>query len=237
MENNIDDKKTEASITSTPASAESPAHTAGGNKTSFMDGVKVSCVNPWAMTLALFFGWSTFFAACSGFASKWFVNLPIFRIFLGANAGIVDTTLVASLMSIALAVVALITLKKAISDDSVKDTWKKISNFFIVVTAVYVVDMVAIIIYSLMALGIKGVQGQLWLSNFLPTIIMSIGSAAIAIISRVIAKGKSDLMKVICISAIVIATLAFIISFSQIRVSFYGNGGYSQVYELYDALR
>jgi len=197
-------------------------------------------LNAWATAGATFFGWATIFVAIAGFTKKWHFSMPLLSNFLSAaNTGEVPSSLIMAIAALACSIFAIVTIGKITDADALKKTWRHIASVFLALTLIYVLDMVAIILYSLMSLGRKSFsQGQLWLSSFLPTLILCVGSTAMYFVARAIVAGKTSLLRLLSIIAVAIASIAFVLVFIQQMVSFYGksstSGRYNSLYDLFD---
>ena len=184
----------------------------------------MAVVNAVATSFALFFGFATIFAAISDFTkSKWTFNLPSIARLFGSNTGPVSQTLIIALISLAASIVALITISKITDASSLKKAWSCIAKIFLGVGILYVVNMVAILIYSLLSLGreISGLQGELWGSNFVSCLIMGAASFAMFYFSNQIAAGKTAVLRIFSFVAIGIASVATALVLIQHLVTFY----------------
>ena len=194
-------------------------------------------LNAWSIALATFFGYATIFVAIAGFTKKWNFSLPFFTRLLGSNVGMVSTALITAIVTLVLAIFALATMNKLTDKEVVKKSWRNIAIFFLAITAVYAIDIVAIIMSSILMIGVRGVQGQLWLSNFLPTLILAGGSVGMFFIAKAISQGKASLIRAFAIVAVSLAGTALLLVIVQQLVAFYGkSSGYSAYRELYDSL-
>ena len=194
-------------------------------------------MNAWAIAGATFFGFCAIFVAIAGFTKgKWIFSFPIFTAILGVNAtSFVSTALLVALFAVLFGVFAIITINKITDAETTKKTWACIAKTFLAFAVVYAVDMVGIIIYSLMSIGRKHYdQGPLWLSSFLPTVILFGGALGMHFIARAIAHGKTGLLRVMSIVAVCIAGVALILVFIQSMVSFYGKSSKSSYEDLLD---
>ena len=188
-----------------------------------MPAASLAKMNAWAIAGATFFGYCAIFSAIAGFTKgKWTFALPFFSRFFGSNAG-VPSLILAVLFAVLFAVFALVTINKITDAETTKKTWGCISKTFLAFCVVYVIDMVGIVIYSLLSLGRKYFdQGDLWLSSFLPTVILCAGSLGMFFIAKAIAAGKMSMLRMMSFIAIGIASAAFILVFIQTLVNFYG---------------
>ena len=196
----------------------------------------LSAANAWAIALSLFFGYSAIFSAIAGFTKKWIFSIPFFGRFMGTNVA-VPTLFLTVLFAVTFGIFGLVTLGKVTDAEATKKSWNNISKLFLGFVFVYVIDMVAIAIYSLISIG-RGKsfdQGALWLNSFLPTLISTVGAGAIWLIGKQIAAGKTAVLRVVSIVAAGVAVVAFILVFVQMLVKFYGkSNSYYDDYDDYD---
>ena len=179
-------------------------------------------MNAWAIAGATFFGFCAIFVAIAGFTKEWSFAFPVFSFLLGANAGI-STSLLVSLFALLFGIFVIVTINKVTDAETTKKTWGCIAKVFFAFMVVYAVDMIGIIIYSLMSIGRRNYdQGTLWLSSFLPTVILFGGATGMHFIAKAISNGKTSLLRIMSIVAVCIAGVAFILVFIQTMVSFYG---------------
>ena len=184
---------------------------------------KLATVNAFAIALAMFLGYCTIFAAISGFTKKWDFAIPFFGRFMGTNAA-VPTSLLAALFAVVFAIFGFVSLGKVTDAEATKKSWDLVSKVFFGFVIVYIVDMIAIVIYSLLSIG-RGKsfdQGNFWLDSFLSTVICCVGAGVMAYIGKQIAAGKTSLLRIASLAATALAIIGFIIVFIQILVNFYG---------------
>ena len=185
---------------------------------------KLATVNAFAIALAMFLGYCTIFAAISGFTKKWDFAIPFFGRFMGTNAA-VPTSLLAALFAVVFAIFGFVSLGKVTDAEATKKSWDLVSKVFFGFVIVYIVDMIAIVIYSLLSIG-RGKsfdQGNFWLDSFLSTVICCVGAGVMAYIGKQIAAGKTSLLRIASLAATALAIIGFIIVFIQILVNFYGD--------------
>ena len=184
---------------------------------------KLATINAFAIALAMFLGYCTIFAAISGFTKKWDFAIPFFGRFMGTNAA-VPTSLLAALFAVVFAIFGFVSLGKVTDAEATKKSWDLVSKVFFGFVIVYIVDMIAIVIYSLLSIG-RGKsfdQGNFWLDSFLSTVICCVGAGVMAYIGKQIAAGKTSLLRIASLAATALAIIGFIIVFIQILVNFYG---------------
>ena len=184
---------------------------------------KLATVNAFAIALAMFLGYCAIFAAISGFTKKWDFAIPFFGRFMGTNAA-VPTSLLAALFAVVFAIFGFVSLGKVTDAEATKKSWDLVSKVFFGFVIVYIVDMIAIVIYSLLSIG-RGKsfdQGNFWLDSFLSTVICCVGAGVMAYIGKQIAAGKTSLLRIASLAATALAIIGFIIVFIQILVNFYG---------------
>ena len=183
-------------------------------------------LNAWAIALATFFGYATIFSCIAKFTNSWHFELPAITALFGSNIkDVVEPTLITSLASLIFAFFGIITLGKITDANALKKAWGCIAKVFLAIVIIYLIDMLAIAIYSLMSLGRTEQsldQGQLWLSHFLPTVILCIGALCIFAMARHISQGKTALLRILSVVTVIIASSALIIVFVQQMIMFYG---------------
>ena len=187
----------------------------------FIAGLNAVCIS-----LAVFFGWMTIFAAIAGFTKKgWGVGIPLVGTILGANTDQMSIAFVAGFLSVLLAVAGLITARKITDINAMKDSWKMVRNLFVVIAGIEVLKMLCLAIYSLLGIGEKsGVeQGYLWLNGFLSNTLAAIAAGAIVFIAHAIAQGKTQVLSIMRFVALGIAGVACILVFISTLIGFYGN--------------
>lgn len=184
---------------------------------------KFTLFNTLGVVAGLTLGYTSIFAAIAGFTKgKWGFNLPIFHILFGSNLADVSSGLVAALLAILAGVVGLLTMKRLTDAEGVKSAWLQVSRIFMIATAIYLIDLVAIAIYSLLSLGRSYYnQGYLWLNGFLSTTLLALGAAAISVLAKKIADGKIEILRILGFVAMGLASLAMLLTFVQILVGFY----------------
>ena len=185
-------------------------------------GDKVAGINAFAISFAVFFGAMTIFSAIAGFTKgDWSFGIP----FMGAafaNVGLAST-LITGLLAVVFAVIGLVTIGKITDRESLTKSWNAISKVFFVLTCIYVMSMVGIALYSLFALGKKGLDhGDLWLSSFLPNFITAVVAGVMAYMSKMIAGGKTAVLRALSIVAIGVASIGLVLVIVQTLVGFYG---------------
>ena len=201
---------------------------------------KLATINAFAIALAMFLGYCAIFAAISGFTKKWNFAIPFFGRFMGTNAG-VPISLLTALFAVIFAIFGFVSLGKVTDAEATKKSWNLVSKVFFGFVIVYVVDMVAIAVYSLLSIG-RGKyfdQGNFWLDSFLSTVICCAGAGVMAYMGKQIAVGKTSLLRIASLIATALAIIGFIIVFIQILVDFYGDkskGSYDSYREATDSL-
>jgi len=197
---------------------------------------KLAALNAFSIALACFLGYCAIFAAISGFTKKWDFAIPFFGRFMGTNAA-VPTSLLAALFAVVFAIFGFITLGKVTDAEATKKSWHLVSKVFLGFVLVYIVDMVAIAIYSLLSIG-RGTrfdQGDFWLDSFLSTLICCVGAGVMVGIGKQIAVGKTALLRIVSLVTSALAVIGFIIIFVQILVSFYGDNNKSNYDSYHEA--
>lgn len=193
------------------------------------DNKIIATVNAVSMTLASFLGWMTIFSAIASFTKKgWGIDIPLIGWIFGDNFGsfggnVSIYLLGTGLLTVAFAVIGLITARKITDINAMKSSWKCVRNFFAVVAAIEIFKMLTLAIYALCGLGKKaGVdQGYLWLNGFLSNTLAALGAAAMVFIANAIAAGKTQVLSIMRFIALGIAGVALIITVIATFVGFY----------------
>lgn len=202
-----------------------------------VSGSTIAKLNSWAIAGAIFFGYATIFAAIAAFTKKWSFGIPFIGVIFGNNTGSVSLMLLTALATVALSVFAIVTIGKITDAEALKKSWHCIANTFLGIAVVYVIDMIGIIMYSLMSIGRKSFdQGDLWLSSFLPCVILCAGAVAMHFIAKSIAAGKTAILRVLSIVAISVAAVALVLVFIAHMVNFYGKSSTKSYSDYYNSL-
>lgn len=191
----------------------------------------LTTLNAISMTLGSLFGVFAIFKAIADFTNgKWLFSVPFFGIFNESPS----STLYFSVTAVLLVVVALITSKKITDAKAVGEAHKTMAQIFYVIAALIGASLIAIILYSLFALGVKNVdQGSLWLDSFLPAFILTGAVFVVALISSKIASGKIALASILKFISIGAASLGLILAVVSTLVGFYGKTVSSSPYDDY----
>lgn len=200
-----------------------------------MPKVKISSkamahINAFTIALSIFFGGSAIFAAIAGFTKgEWDFSVPFIGSFLGGNTYPGSSLFMTAFLVLALAIIGMLTLRKVTSLDDMKAAWKKVAAIFAVITAIFLVEVVATAIYSLCGVGQKsGVsQKYLWLSSFLPILINGLIAFGVTFMAKQIAAGKAQVLRIASYIALGVAALAFILVIVYTFVDFYSKKTYA----------
>ena len=200
-------------------------------------GGQIARFNAFALSFAAFFGVMTIFSAISGLTqSEWSFRPPLIDI-LFANISSIPETFVMALLALAFGVIGLLTINKITDADALKKSWQCVAKVFCALGIVYLVCMVAIALYSLMGLGRKsGLDHEyLWLSNFIPNLIMALTAGGIFFVAKSIVEGKTVLLRLLAIVATAISAIGLALTLIQIFTNFYGES--HTIYDdIYDSL-
>lgn len=207
-----------------------------------IDGKKVAYFNTFALSFATFFGVALIFNAIGSLISTqtkgyWHFGIPFAGLFTGWDLSAVPTVIILALMTLVCGIAGLVTVNKITDADALKKAWCCNAKVFFGLTALYVLAMVATCLYSLCSIkkGAGSMQKNLWLSGFIPTLVMGGVSFFIAFMSKSIAAGKTALVRVMSYIALSIASLAFVMVFIDHFVEYYSKKGSS--YSDYDDLQ
>ena len=200
----------------------------------------LACANAWAIALACFFGFAGIFASIAAFTTigkdgAWSFNMPIFTGLLGSNVISVlsltgtGLTLLGTLLALVAGIVGIVTLSRVTDGEALKKSWDCIAKTFFAILFVYIVDLVCLVLYSLITIGIskeygyKTLQKNIWLNSFLPTFIMAAGVCAMAFIAKSIADGKTANARLASFIGVGLGALSFILCFIATMVTLYGD--------------
>lgn len=200
-------------------------------------GDKAAGINAFAISFAVFFGAMAIFSAIAGFTKgDWTFNIPLIGAAF-ANVGLASA-LITGLLAVVFAVIGLMTIGKITDKAALVKSWTMVSKVFFVLTCIYVVSMVGLALYSLFALGKKGLDhGDLWLSSFLPNLITALVAGVMAYLAKMIAAGKTATLRMLSAVATGIASVGLILVIIQTLVGFYGgtssssSSGYGDYYQ------
>ncbi len=208
---------------------------------------KLANINAFASAFAIFFGIAAIFSAIAGFTKgKWSVGVPFIGIFF-SNASLVSNLVLTAIFALCAGIIAIMTVHKLTDAESVKKAYGKVACVTLGIAAFFAIEMVATAIYSLMTIGANKTvnQGTLWLSNFLPQLIMCANAVLVCFLAKQIAAGKTEMLRLVNYLALGIAILAFLLVFIQSMVNLYGkkssssyldDSDYSSITDLYKSL-
>lgn len=196
-----------------------------------VDHKSLAGVNAWSIALACFFGFAGVFAAIAAFTVKaktpWSFSMPVLTGLLGANTvGTVSMLLLGTLFALVMGIIGIVTIGKVTDGEALKKNWGCIAKTLFAIVLIYAIDLVALILYSLISIGIsKGtkLQRNIWLNSFLPTFIMALGTCAMAFIAKSIAGGKMENARLASFIGIGLGAVSFVLSFIAIMVTLYGD--------------
>ncbi len=191
-------------------------------------------LNTWAIALSSFLGFFLIFAAISSFTKEWAFMPALKQIipFGATNSTLamsVPYTLFLALAALGFGLYGIITISKITDAEALKKAWKNVSKLMFSFVAIYTVYLVALIIGSLVLIGVSGktyykdTQKIVWLYQFLPSFLMCLAAGGIAFLAKTIADGKTANARVASFIGIGISAVAFILMFIALMVSIYGN--------------
>jgi hypothetical protein len=129
----------------------------------------------------------------------------------------------AAIVAAALVLVASITAKKITEKENLKKGYSIAAAAMTVVAAIAAVSAVAIIPFALFAIGAGGsIQKDLWLNNFVPTLISAVVAAATVIVFKKLRDGMPKLMQFVTYGVLGLAGVALILTIIGVFVGFYG---------------
>ncbi|MBQ8157156.1 hypothetical protein IJ102_02085 [Candidatus Saccharibacteria bacterium] len=209
-----------------------------------IDNKKLAGINAFTTAFATFFGFTAIMAAISSFTKgDWSFNVPFVGTFLGSNLGQVSTVLVVALLALVCAIIGLMTVRKITNLEAMKKSWHCVSKVFLVFAAIFCVNLIGVMLYSLLSLGRKSTevsQATLWGSNFVANLILMAASCAMYFVSTKIAHGETKYLSVLRFVAIAVAVVAVVIVVVSLLVGFYAKGSsssYDSMNDVYDYFR
>ena len=188
-----------------------------------IDGKKVAYWNTFAISFATFFGVALIFNAIASIITnqtkgEWYFGIPFSGLFTSWDIAYgLSSTLILAAIALGLGIFAVATVNKITDAEALKKAWKCNAKVFGVLTGLYALSLCLTCLYSLMNIkkGAGDFQVDLWLSGFLPTLIMGGVSGFIFAMSWQIAKGKTALVRVMSFVAVSVASLAFAMVFIE----------------------
>ena len=184
---------------------------------------KAAATSAFMLSLATFFGFLTIFAAIASFTDgDWFFGIPIVSIFF-ANTPLYLNELFTALASILFSIIGLKTLTQITSKNDLVKPWQCVAKIFMFLTAIYVIMLVAIALFSLMGVGKdSGVPHRtLWLNGFLPEFITTFAAAIVCYFAKQIAAGKTIILRNLSFFTVGIASIGFILTIISTLVTLY----------------
>jgi hypothetical protein len=196
----------------------------------------LATINAFSIAFATFFSVNSIFGAIANFTKgEWTFSIPV----IGQFSVVKDssTLFMTAFIAVVFALVGLLTLKKITDAEILKKAYTKISSFFAIISVILTSIAAGTIIYALLALGEKsGVdQGDLWLSGFLPALILAATSVAVTVLTAKIASGKTALLRVLSLIALCVAAVGFILVVISTLVNFYAekSSPYQKEYDIF----
>ncbi|MDR2336799.1 MAG: hypothetical protein LBE03_01705 [Candidatus Nomurabacteria bacterium] len=198
----------------------------------------LATLNAFSIAFSVFFGAISIFGAIADFAEKWSFGIPVIGSF--NITGIVPTVFITAFMAVVFGVIGLLTVRKITDAEALKASYGKAAGFFTILSIIFTSIVVATIFYALFALGKKSgvVQKDLWLSGFLPALLVAITSITSTIFTKQVAAGKTALLRIFSFVALGVAGIGFILVIISTLVGFYGESSSSYDYDdIYDTYR
>ena len=190
--------------------------------TSKLSQESVTSVNGAALAIASLFSVISMFAAIASFTKgEWIFRIPLMGTLSVTGA---DTLFVTSVVALVFSVISLISVRKITDAEQLKKTYSTWANVYSVLSVVFVSAVIATILYALFTIGSKSVeQKDLWLSGFLPALIIAGVSVGMTFVFKTVAKGKTTMLSMINFIIVGIATLGLLLTTISIFVNHYGN--------------
>lgn len=190
-----------------------------------VDGSKIAYVNAFATAGAIFFGVAAIFNAIAGFTKgKWIFEIPFDNI-LGSFSNSMYSYFFMGILTFVLGLVSFLTVGKITDAGAITKAWKFIFKVNLVLLVLFAIDMISMILTSLIGIGktssVYQSQGTLWLSGFLPTVIMALVAGVIAFVAKSIASGKTQLLRIMTLVALGVGSVAMIMVFISQIVGMY----------------
>lgn len=204
-----------------------------------IDGRKVAYWNAFAISFATFFGTALIFNAIASIITnqtkgEWYFGIPFSGLFTSWDITYgLPSSLILAAIALGLGIFSVVSVNKITDADALKKAWKCNAKIFGVLTGLYALSLCLTCLYSLMNIkkGAGDFQGQLWLSGFLPTLIMGGVSGFIFAMSVSIAKGKTALVRVMSFIAVSVAALAIALVFTERMIVIHSKKSASSVLE------
>jgi len=190
------------------------------------DAKTLAALNTWSLAAAIFIGFAGMFSAISLFTKgDWVFTPAISDIFLSGNSSIAPFALLCTLGATALGLFGILTIGKITDADALKKNWKHVFHVCLFLLGFYVLHLVVLILEALIMIGKSSgtrIQKTIWLNGFLPSIIMALGTGALAFLARTIAGGKIANARIASFLGIGFGGVAFILAFIATMVLIYG---------------
>ncbi|MDR1032391.1 MAG: hypothetical protein LBL84_00045 [Candidatus Nomurabacteria bacterium] len=192
----------------------------------------VTALNGVSLGLAALFSVVSVFGAIASFTSgKWIFGIPVLSQF---NISGAPTLFVASIAALVFALIAFITVRKITDAEKLKSVYSAWATVWAVVSVILVSVVVATIFYALFVIGDKGVsQKTLWLSGFLPSLIVATVSVGLAFVYKAVASGKTAILNIINLVVISVAALGLLMVIISVFVNHYGSKSSGSSYSDY----
>ncbi|MDR0397979.1 MAG: hypothetical protein LBH36_02235 [Candidatus Nomurabacteria bacterium] len=199
----------------------------------------ITTLNGVSLAFAALFSVVSVFAAIATFTDgEWSFDIPIISSF---NISGASTLFVTALASLVFALVSFFTVRKITDAEKLKSVYATWSVVYAIISVIFVSAVVATVFYALFVVGDKSVsQKGLWLSGFLPSLIVAATSVAITLLYKAVAGGKLAILSIINLVVMCVAVLGLLLTIISIFVQYYGDkksnnsySDYSRVLEDY----
>ena len=193
-----------------------------------MSGAGVARFNAFALSFAAFFGVMSIFSAVAGMTDgSWSFSVPVIGI-LFSNISATAISIATAILAVLLGVLGIVTINKITDAVALKKSWECTAKIFCFISVFYLVSTLSVALYSLLGAGSDYIDHEyLWLSCFLPNLIITLMAGGMFFFANAIAKGKTELLRILSIVATVIAGLGLILILTNTLLDLYGDSSNS----------
>jgi MFS family permease len=182
----------------------------------------ITAFNGVSLAIASLFSVISVFAAIASFTNgKWSFGIPVVGQFNITGA---PTLLVAAVAALAFALVSFLTVRKITDAEKLKSVYSAWATVYAVLSIILVSAAIAVVFYGLFTVGDKSVsQKNLWLSGFLPGLVVAGASVAITFMYKAVAGGKTAILSMINLVVVCAAALGLLLTVISVFVDHYGD--------------
>ncbi|MDR0591153.1 MAG: hypothetical protein LBG75_01155 [Candidatus Nomurabacteria bacterium] len=171
-------------------------------------------------------------AAANFTKGEWLFTSPYFN-----GLTNIPLTLVLSVAAVLFAVIATITLKKITDADILKKAYSIVAVVAITATVIALSAALSAVLLSLLTVGVEGNdQGAIWLSGFLPAMIVAVITTGLALLAKAVACGKISILPVVTYAVLGIASFSLLLWIISDLVYLYSDNDASEYSRLKDRL-